>query len=147
MPSALESTTDCEVKKFFRNIALGSSIVAALSWWLGGHGAAFVAEGRLTWTWQLLAAMVAICVAVTAYVSRRTVEPLYRGLQGIARRAGAAGTVLLLAIVYYGIFTPVAAWFRLTRRDALRRSWRPDADTYFEPLTRRVPKRRYLRQF
>jgi hypothetical protein len=53
---------------------------------------------------------------------------------------------LLLGLAYYGLFTPLALFFRARGRDPLARRRRPDAKTYWTPRTGTHEPRRYLRQ-
>jgi hypothetical protein len=53
---------------------------------------------------------------------------------------------LLLALLFYGMFTPVGLFFRLIGRDALCRRYRPDLDTYWAPKAGARDVRSYLRQ-
>jgi hypothetical protein len=53
---------------------------------------------------------------------------------------------LLLAAIFYGIFTPLALVFRLVGRDALRLRPRPDLPTYWLPKPR-TDAASYFRQF
>ena len=52
---------------------------------------------------------------------------------------------VLLRVMYYGIFTPLAVFFRLIGRDALARR-RVDADTYWSPKTMPKDLKTYFRQ-
>jgi hypothetical protein len=54
---------------------------------------------------------------------------------------------LVLAVIWYGVFTLVALVFRLIGRDALQRSFEPDAPTYWQPKALPTDPRRYLRQY
>src|SRR5262245_53530158 len=54
---------------------------------------------------------------------------------------------LAVALLYYGIFTPVALVFRLIGRDALNREFDREATTYWEPYNPDQGMERYLRQF
>jgi hypothetical protein len=53
----------------------------------------------------------------------------------------------VLAMVYYGIFTPIGLGLRLMGRDPLRRRFDPQARSYW--VDRRAPAdvKRYFRQF
>jgi hypothetical protein len=53
---------------------------------------------------------------------------------------------LMLLIVYFGIFTPVAALFRLIGRDALQRRFDPAAPSYWTPKAQAVNAQQYFRQ-
>jgi Saxitoxin biosynthesis operon protein SxtJ len=54
---------------------------------------------------------------------------------------------VLLAVVYYGLITPLALIFRFTGRDALGLSFDPGADTYWQPRRPRIDPQPYFRQF
>ena len=54
---------------------------------------------------------------------------------------------LILAVIYYGVFTTVALVFRLVRRDALQRRLEPSAPTYWQPKGQTDDLRRYFRQY
>ena len=54
---------------------------------------------------------------------------------------------LILAVIYYGVFTAVALVFRLVRRDALQRRLEPSAPTYWQPKGQADDLRRYFRQY
>ena len=53
---------------------------------------------------------------------------------------------VILAILFYGVFTPVGVLFRLLGRDALGLQPKPAADTYWTPR-RTAEVRDYFRQF
>ena len=53
---------------------------------------------------------------------------------------------LMLLIVYFGIFTPVAALFRLIGRDALQRRFDPAAPSYWSPKPQPANAEQYFRQ-
>ena len=54
---------------------------------------------------------------------------------------------VLLACLFYGIFTPLGLWFRLVGRDVLCRRPRPEQPTYWTPKAMATDSRSYLRQF
>lgn len=54
---------------------------------------------------------------------------------------------LMLGLLYFGIFTPVAAWFRLRGRDELRRHKPAGAATYWQEKETPTDVRRYFRQY
>jgi saxitoxin biosynthesis operon SxtJ-like protein len=54
---------------------------------------------------------------------------------------------IVLGVIYYGVFTPLALWFRLTGRDVLQRRFDPAAYTYWQPRRPAPPASQYLRQF
>lgn len=54
---------------------------------------------------------------------------------------------LAMAIIFYGVFTPVALIFRLIGRDPLKRSFDRNAKSYWEEHNPDRGPARYLRQF
>ena len=40
-------------------------------------------------------------------------------------------SAILLRLIYYLLFTPIALWFRLTGKDAMKRRFEPEADSYW----------------
>ena len=53
----------------------------------------------------------------------------------------------LLAIVYFGLFTPVAVVFRLVGRDVLGRKRQSEKTTYWQPYPPVTDLLRYFQQF
>jgi hypothetical protein len=56
-------------------------------------------------------------------------------------------SLLMLAVVYFLVLTPVALFFRLLRRDLLGRKPAPERDSFWEPKQSPRDPRRYFRQF
>ncbi len=54
---------------------------------------------------------------------------------------------VILALVFYGLFTPLALVFRLIGRDALVLRRSPSARGYWQPRPQVTDPRRYLKQF
>ena len=54
---------------------------------------------------------------------------------------------LMLALLFYGLFTPVAAVFKIIKRDALRRKRPGRTDTFWTAKPQPTDSRDYLRQF
>jgi hypothetical protein len=52
-----------------------------------------------------------------------------------------------MALVFYGLFTPMGLLFRLIGRDPLNRRFDPTAQTYWTPHQTVTDGRRYFRQF
>jgi hypothetical protein len=56
-------------------------------------------------------------------------------------------SLAVLAIVFYGLITPLALFFRLTGRDVLDRHPRQDQDSYWRAKPSAEHPRRYLQQY
>ena len=54
---------------------------------------------------------------------------------------------IILVLIFYGLFTPLALWFRIIGRDALRQKLDPDADSYWLERKTQRPAEDYYRQF
>ena len=76
-------------------------------------------------------------VAVVTLAQPQWLEPLRRGALALARALQQAASPLLLGLLFYGIFTPIGLVMRLAGRDAMKRSFEPQALTYW---VRRNPR-------
>ncbi len=86
-----------------------------------------------------------VCLAL-AFVVPAWLRPLHVGLSLVSLPIGLVVSHVLLAVVFYGVFTPVALAFRLLGRDALHRRFEPDAETYWVSRRPTGDVRRYFRQ-
>jgi hypothetical protein len=114
---------------------IGTAVLALLAFWHFGP----------VLTPCLLAA--ALVLGLTGTVRPAGLRGLYVGLLTVTAPIGAAVSFVLLAVIYYGVFTPVAAVFRLLGRDALQRRLQPELASYWEPRRPVTGPRRYLRQY
>lgn len=64
-------------------------------------------------------------------VHPRLVWPVYVLMMLVALPIGFVVSAVLLRLIYYMLFTPIALWFRLTGRDAMERRFEPEADSYW----------------
>jgi hypothetical protein len=88
----------------------------------------------------------ALVVGVLGLLAPPAVRPLYLVWMAVAFPIGWVLSHLLLAVVYYGVFTPIGLLLRLSGRDplVLRDSGR---ESYWIERKRRSPASRYFRQF
>jgi protein-S-isoprenylcysteine O-methyltransferase Ste14 len=124
---------------------------------------AFAALGGLTWythkflLWSVSPSaaqttayvlwVVAGVSAVLALIAPGTLRPLYVALMLIALPIGFVLSHVIMAILYYAIFTPVGLFMRLIGRDALERRFDRQARSYWVPRPTNVDPKRYFRQF
>jgi hypothetical protein len=94
--------------------------------WLGGIGAA---------------------VAVASWIRPRVLWPIYVGLALIAVPVGTVVSYTLLALIFYGLLTPLGLWFRARGRDPLARRGEDSRDSYWQEPRHRRDARSYFRQF
>jgi len=96
--------------------------------------------------WVLLG----VGVVVFAFAQAKVWAPVrwvYVGLMVVAFPIGLVVSNVLLGLIYLLMFTPMALWFRLIGRDAMRRRLDPEAVTYWEERDPDVPPKRYFRLF
>ena len=76
-----------------------------------------------------------------------TLRPLYVILTAISLPIGFVVSHVLMALIFYGLLTPIGLFFRITGRDALQRRIDPSAKSYWQ--TRQVvqDRARYFKQF
>ena len=77
----------------------------------------------------------------------RANRPLYVALVLVAYPIGYAVSLLLMALVFYGVITPIGLVFRAMGRDPLDRHWERDAPSYWVAHQPPDTIDRYFRQF
>ena len=75
------------------------------------------------------------------------IKPLYIGMMIIAWPIGMVISLVLLGVIYYGMFTPVALFFRVTGRDPMSRKLDPDAKSYWWVREKQRAPASYLRLY
>jgi hypothetical protein len=98
-------------------------------------------------TAAMILALVALAVGVPGLLRPSLVRPVFVGAMIVTFPIGWVVSKTLLAVVYYGLFTPIALAFRLTGRDVLARRRNPAATTYWAPKPAATDPRSYFRQF
>lgn len=93
-----------------------------------------------------LGALAAV-VGVSGLLWPTSVRPLFVGLTIATLPLGWLLSRLVLAVVFYALFAPLALLFRLRRRDALEIRPCPNRSTYWHPKRRVDDPRRYLRPY
>jgi hypothetical protein len=102
-----------------------------------GHAAA------LTWT---LAAVAALSAAI-GWMRPAWMRPVFVSMSIVFYPVGLVVSHVVLALVYFLIFTPLALCMRLAGRDELRLQIDRDAPTYWSERDQETDPARYLRQF
>lgn len=108
-----------ELRRFGSALALMLMILAALQLWRGGHLAV------------VIAASLGLLFLILALFLPAAVFPVYWSAVRAGRILGWINTKLILAIIYYGMFTPVALVMKLIKRDPLKRGFKFEAETYW----------------
>lgn len=73
--------------------------------------------------------------------------PVYIVITAVSLPIGIVVSFVILAVLYFGVFTPISLVFRLVGRDALDRRFDASAKTYWTPRRTVDDVRRYYRQF
>ncbi len=145
-PLELNLNPDARTLRQFGWIALGAFAgLGALVLWRGGlFGLDF---GRATGPVAGALGSLGALAAAFSLVAPRANRPLWIALTLAAFPIGYAVSFALLAIVFFGVLTPVSLVFRLIGRDALRRRFDPAAKSYWIERSDDTPLERYFRQF
>ncbi|HEX5271631.1 MAG TPA: SxtJ family membrane protein [Gemmataceae bacterium] len=103
------------------------------------------AQGR----WALAAALAALAVTVgpAGLLWPRLLRPVFVTWMVVAFPVGWLVTHLVLAALFYGLFTPIGWAFRLWGRDVLALRRPAGVESYWAPKPQVTEARRYLRQF
>lgn len=89
----------------------------------------------------------AVLLRLTGLVAPMRLRPVFLGLTLAAWPIGWLVSHLVLALVYYGVVTPIALAMRLAGRDPLSRRADPQAVSYWEPVRTEPGLEQYLRQY
>jgi hypothetical protein len=89
----------------------------------------------------------AALLAVAGFFMPTAARWVYVGWMVAAYPIGWLVSHLLLAMVYYGVLTPIGLAMRLCGRDPLCRNRDPSATTYWVPRDKCDDPERYFRQF
>jgi hypothetical protein len=73
--------------------------------------------------------------------------PIYVGLAILAFPIGFVLSYVIMGVLFFGLITPVALFFKLVGRDAMNRSFEPEADSYWVPARAARDRESYFKQF
>lgn len=88
-----------------------------------------------------------VVIGAPGLVRPGLLRPLFVAWMVLAFPIGWTVSLVMLAILYYGLFTPIGLVFRLVGRDALQRTRKPALETYWTPKPTPTDPRRYFKQF
>ena len=92
-------------------------------------------------------AVLALAIGPIGLVKPNLIRWIYVGWMIVAFPIGWTVSRIMMGILFYGIFTPIALWFRLIGRDPLDRRLEPGRASYWTPKPAPVSVRSYFRQF
>jgi hypothetical protein len=90
---------------------------------------------------------IAVVIGGLGLIRPQLIRPIFVGWMVLAFPIGWTVSLVLLGLVYYGLFLPIGLVFRLVGRDALQLRPRPNAMTYWTSRPEVADVRRYFRQF
>jgi len=123
-----------------RMFAVVQLIVTAIGAWL--------LHRRFGWDAVAIGLMGLAMVGLVAGLwSPQRIRPLYLAWMLVGFPIGWVNAHLLLAVIYYCIFTPIGFLLKLSGRDPLQLKPRPDAMTYWSVRPEPPESTRYFRQF
>jgi hypothetical protein len=93
----------------------------------------------------VLLSVLAVSIGIVGLIRPEKVRPIYSGLMALTYPIGRVVSLVLLAALFYGVFTPLGLLFRLVGRDALGIR-RRDQQSYWTPKPDIVDIRSYMRQ-
>ena len=112
----------------------------------GGWAAWRFAQGQRGLVTTLLAGA-SMLLGMLGLLKPSALQPIFTAWMTVAFPLGWLISRLLLASLYYGVFTPIGLFFRLRRRDVLRIRHKTSAGSHWTAKTGRADVSDYLRQF
>ena len=112
----------------------------------GGWAAWRLADGQRD-PGTLFLAAASVLLGLLGLVRPNALQPIFTAWMTVAFPLGWLISRLLLATLFYGVFTPIGAIFRLRNRDVLRIRSRPSAASYWADKPKSDDVSDYLRQF
>jgi hypothetical protein len=94
-----------------------------------------------------ICAVLALTIGPLGLLRPGWVRPIYVGWMVLAFPIGWTVSQVMLALMFYGLFTPIGLVFRLLGRDALQRARRPGVESYWTPKPAPAGPKSYFRQF
>jgi hypothetical protein len=95
----------------------------------------------------LLVALAGLCIFIISLASARAARLVYLGLTFAGLPIGFVVSIVLMAVFYFLILTPVGLVFKIIGRDVLERKFEPDSSTYWSPRRQNSDRERYFHQF
>jgi hypothetical protein len=92
-------------------------------------------------------AVAALTVALTGLTRPEWLRFIYVGWMVLAFPIGWSISQVVLAAMFFGLFTPIGLVFQLLGRDPLYRTRRSEVETYWVPKPMPSDVRRYFKQF
>ncbi len=128
-------------KKDIRTFGIGLAVILAVV-----ASISFYRHGQSLKLWWLYAT--SGVVLPLALFAPNVLKPVYKVFMKVGHVVGAFNTRLLLALIYYVVFTPIGLLARLFGKDLLDVKLEPQADTYWiKREVKEITQEEYERQF
>ena len=118
---------------------------------LGIISAVFGVGGGLKHGWHLAPVVLLVCSVVFTGVTAldwQALRPGYAGWMKVAHGIGMVVTTVVLSVVFFAVFTPVAILLKLLGKDHMERRWNRTAQSYWHMRPAgTTDKARYYQQF
>jgi hypothetical protein len=116
--------------------------------WLAFFGALAIWSeiGNDHWPALVLGAL-ALVGGICGLIQPRLLRPIYVGWMVSVYPLGLAVSYVLLAVLYFGLITPLGLIMRIVGRDPLQRRARLECDTYWLPKLATTAVQRYFRPY
>ena len=99
------------------------------------------------YTLAAILAILAVTIGPIGIAVPRLIRPVFVGWMTVVYPIGWTVSRVVLGVIFYGLFTPVALAFRARGRDELKLKAQSETKTYWSPKPRVTDKSKYLRQF
>lgn len=120
----------------------GFGLIGALAYWV------WELPAGVAWGFVGLGAVLALCATLaTEWVLGFVLRPVYVLLMLIAIPIGMVISTVLMLLIWFLMFTPLALWFRLIGRDALHRRLDPEGGSYWHERTASRSPASYLKMY
>lgn len=86
-------------------------------------------------------------VGLIGLFTPRAIRWIYVGWMLAVTPISVVVTYVIMAIVFFGVFWPIAWMIKTRERDVLKLSFDKQASTYWEPRRQQTDPRRYFRQY
>jgi hypothetical protein len=90
--------------------------------------------------------LLAAAIGIVGLVRPRAMHLVFHTAMALTKPIGWVVSRVLLAVMFYVVFTPIALIFRMTGRDALARRFNAGAATYWRKRSQPTDIRGYLHQ-
>ena len=126
---------------------IGFLILPTVKWLHSRGGEEPYAWTDFNWKISLILLGIGFAIWVISLLSTKAVKPIYLLWMAVAFPIGWVISHLILGLLYFLLFTPIALVFKLMGRDVLDRVIDREAESYWIEREGKAEAKRYARQF